>query len=128
MTKKQKVVEIAGKRYLVDDDGCLMIWPVIAELFAQNDRNLLTDAQIAQVVSQACNVDFITERVRVYRHRYNRGDFNNGVPPAIPSKALGRLDVARKQMEKVQNVRVIVEMLNKGSDENSEWNADPAEE
>lgn len=116
MAKKKSghYITVAGQKVLVDRDRVPLIWPVIAELFENNDKNNLSDAKIAEVVSTICRKDFPTATVRIYRHKYNRGDYNGGVPPEKQSRAISRLNRARIPVEEVQSVRTLIRLHREG--------------
>jgi hypothetical protein len=111
MAGKQRLINVMGMSVPVDDDGCFLIWPVIVELFKNNEENLLSDAQIAQVVSRVCKTDFEAQRVRIYRHKYNRGDYSpDKKPPEVESRAISRCRQSRIDVEKVQSLRTLFKM------------------
>lgn len=123
----KRIIEINGMQVPVDDTtGVPLVWPVIVHLFKNNETNLLTDAQIAQAVSHYCQKDFPTSTVRIYRHRYNRGDFTNNKPPRKPNKPLSRmLKDASLTVEQMQRLRASIEMQQSRSDSYDEKAADP---
>lgn len=107
---KSRAIKVAGKEFLVDRDNVPLVWPVIVELFENNDKNQLTDAEIAQVITKMCRKDFPTATVRIYRHKYNRGDYHGGTAPEKRSIALSRVKGARLKVAQVRSLRTLVKM------------------